>query len=692
MGFKVGVDVGGTFTDLAVASEGGDLHITKTLSTPGEEAVGVLNGLEKVAGHYGRTLADFLAACDVIVHGTTVATNTMLQYNGAVTGLITTKGFRDEIEIRRGIKESVFNAKLEPPFPIAPRRRRLGVLERVDYAGRELTALDEDAARDAIRQLKAQGCEAIAVCFLFSFMNPAHEQRVRELIQEEYPEAYVALSSQVLPQVRDFERVSTTVVNAFVGPRLKRYLQRLQDTLRASGYRGELYVMQSNGGVMTIDYSAEKSVYSLFSGPAGGIAAATYMGELAGYRDLITVDMGGTSYDVCLIRNGRPAMTNDAWFARYRIAIPLIDIHSIGAGGGSIAWVDEGGALKVGPQSAGANPGPACYGRGGTRPTVTDANLVLGYLNPGYFAGGEIGLDRARAEDAIIEHVARPLGMELIEAANAIFRIVNANMANGIRVVSVQRGYDPRDFALMAFGGAGAVHAGVQAMDLGIPTIIVPKAAPVFCAFGDLIADMKVTEVRTFFGELESVDLGAMNDLFNEMIAQAETRLPREGGQDFSVEVERFADLRYAGEVHEVTVPIRGRTRRLTEQNVRATVKDFHELHEQLYAYRDTHNKVEVLNLRVDLIGRMWRPRPPEANFLGEDAGGAIKERRPVFFGRDRGFIDVPVYDGGQLGYGNVMLGPCVIEEPGTTIVVWPGQEAMLDRYQNYVIEVGEAI
>jgi N-methylhydantoinase A len=701
MGYKIGVDVGGTFTDLAVADEDAGLFIAKTLTTPGDEATGILNGLGKVATHYALDLGELLRRTNVIVHGTTVATNAMLQYKGAVTGLLTTQGFRDEIEIRRGIKESAFDAKLEAPFPIAPRRRRLGVPERVDHRGQVLTPLDEGAARAAICRLKDQGVEAIAVCFLFSFLNPGHEQRVRELIAEEYPGVYVSLSSDVLPQVRDFERVSTTLVNAFVGPTLRSYLEALQGRLRERGYRGELFVMQSNGGIMTIEYSAEKSVYSLFSGPAGGIAAATYMGALAGYKDLITVDMGGTSYDVCLIRDGRPAITSDAWFSRYRVAIPLLDIHSIGAGGGSIAWVDPGGALKVGPQSAGSRPGPACYGRGGTQPTVTDADLVLGYLDPDYFAGGELKLDRAAAERAIDDAVGVPLGMSTVDAAWAVSRIVNANMANGIRVVSIQRGYDPRDFALMAFGGAGAVHAGVQAQDLAMPTIIVPKAAPVFCAFGDLIADLRVTEVRTFFAEALTVDLAKMNDLFAHMIADGEARLPASGpggpgasgagGDRISVELERYADMRYVGEVHEVTVPIRGRTRRITEQNLRATVKDFHDLHEQLYAHRDPHNPVELLNLRVDVIGRVPRPRAVEATFVGEDSSGAIRARRPVFFGSERGFVDVPVYDGDKLMNGNVMVGPCIIEEPGTTIVVWPGQEALLDRYQNYIIEVGEA-
>jgi len=690
MGFKIGIDVGGTFTDLAVADPAGKIYFTKTLSTPGNEADGVIRGIAKAGGHFGESLDDFLKHTDLIVHGTTTATNIMLQFNGAKVGLITTKGFRDEIEIRRGIKESMFDVMLEPPYPIVPRRQRLGVTERCDYRGEVITPLDEEEARRVVGQLRALGVDTFAVCFLFSFLNPAHEERVGAIIHEECPGAYVSLSSRVLPRVRDFERVSTTAVNAYVGPGLARYLRQLRERVQSSGYREDLLIMQSNGGVAAAEQCGERGVYALFSGPAAGIAAASFIGDLIGYKDLITVDMGGTSYDVCLIKSGRPTITTDSWVSRYRIAAPMIDIHSIGAGGGSIAWIDQGGALRVGPQSAGANPGPACYGFGGVEPTVTDADLILGYLNPEYFAGGEIKLDRERAAEALMKRIGRPLNMTLEEAAHAIYRVVNNSMSNGIRVVSVQRGYDPRDFALMAFGGAGGVHAAIQATDLGIPTLIIPKAASVLCALGDLIADAKITETRSFISSVDDLDLEEMNRALAELIRAGMEKLPKTSNQN--VEIHRYVEMRYCGEVHEVSVPIRGLTARVSRQNVRATVKDFHDLHEQLYAYRDVNNPVEILNLRVDVIGKIPQPQIEEAAFEGEDPSGALKNRRPVYFSQYGKYVDTPVYDGMRIRPGNVFVGPCVIEESFTTIVIQPGQEAMLDRYFNYIVEVGERL
>lgn len=689
MHFKIGIDVGGTFTDLVAVNDGGDFCLAKTPSTPGQEAAGVMKGLEKVAAHFELPLQEFLAATSLIIHGTTVATNTMIQYNGARTGLLATQGFRDEIEIRRGIKESMFDVKLDKPQPIAPRRQRLGVVERVDSQGQIVTALDEGQAREAIRSLKAMDVEAIAVCFLFSFLNPGHEQRVLQLIQEEYPAAYACISSDILPQIREFERASTTVVNAYVGPKLKSYLIRLRTLLREMGFAGRLFVMQSNGGMAAIENAGERGVYALFSGPAGGIAAATFLGALTGYRDLITVDMGGTSYDVCLIRDGRPAMGTENWVSRYRVAVPMIDVHTLGAGGGSIAWIDPGGALRVGPASAGADPGPACYGRGGREPTVTDADLVLGYLDAGSFANGEFNLDQALAEQAIAERVAQPLGMSVVEAAHAIFRIVNSNMVNGIRVVSVQRGYDPRDFSLMAFGGAGAVHAGVQAAELSIPRIIVPRAASTLCALGDLIADVKMTEVRTFISPLTATALEPMWATFETMARRAKAQLPGDSIQETAVEY--FADLRYAGEVHEITVPLPPADNPDRPEYVDRLAEAFHALHEQLYAYRDLENPIEIINLRVDAIGRTWKPQLQPKPLAGGDPAAAYQGSRPVFFGELDGFAPTPVYDGVRLRPGDRLSGPCIIQEPWMTVVVRPGQVAALDAFDHYVIHLATA-
>ncbi|MFD0713786.1 hydantoinase/oxoprolinase family protein [Paenibacillus sp. GCM10027626] len=680
----LGVDVGGTFTDLVAMNESGALYSVKTPSTP-EQSEGMMKGIEKVAERIGIAPSSFLAQCPLIVHGTTVATNTLLEYRGAKVGLLTTQGFRDEIEFRRAYKESVFSPRLPAPHPIVPRYLRHGIPERLDASGAVLVAIDEEAVRKSVRQLVAEGVESLAVCFLFSFINPAHELRVRELIHEEFPELAVSLSCEVLPQIREFERVSTTIVNAYTRPAMELYLSKLEGRLRVQGFNGELFVMQSNGGVQSVIQSGRFASGCLLSGPAGGVTAASFIGEKAGYPNLITVDMGGTSYDVAVIENLHPTVTTENWISRYRVALPMLDIHTVGAGGGSIAWIDSGGALQVGPRSAGATPGPACYGRGGTEPTVTDVNLVLGYLNPDHFLGGEMKLDRQLAEQAIARHIAEPLGISVIEAASAISQIVNSNMSNAIHFVTTQRGFDPRQFALMAVGGAGAVHAGKQAEDLGINTVIVPALAPVFCALGDVAANLKVTELHTRFETVDQVDLDGMNADFEAMEETARAKL---GGQSIArhYETRRYLDMRYAGEVHEVTVPVRSRTRKVTALNLEATLADFHTLHERLYAHKDSSQPVEILNLRLDLVGVRDRMQIEEEPFDREDPAAALRSTRPVIF--DGKPVNTPVYDGGVLKPGNLVVGPAVIEQWGTTIVVYPGHEALIDAYRNCVIEV----
>ena len=680
----LGIDVGGTFTDIVALGDAGEIEAAKVPSTP-DQSDGVMSAITKVAGRHGAGGAEFLAATRLIVHGTTVATNALLEYKGAKVGLVTTAGFRDEIEFRRSYKESVFNPRLEPPHAIVPRRLRKGVPERLDHRGEVLTPLDEAACRAALGELRDESVEAVAVCLLFSFVNPAHEARIGALIDEELPGVFVSLSSQVLPEIREFERVSTTVVNAYVGPPIQRYLDQLAGRLRDRGFFGELFVMQSNGAVQLASEAGRFAVNALLSGPAGGVTAGAWVGERANHPNLITVDMGGTSYDVAVIRNLQPGVTTQTWIGRYRVALPMLDIHTVGAGGGSVARIDEGGALLVGPQSAGSTPGPACYGRGGTRPTVTDADVLLGFVDPDSFLGGEMRLDKALAEAAITRDIATPLGMDPYEAALAIFDIVNANMANAIHFVTTKRGHDPRDFALLAAGGAGAIHAGRQAEDLGIETVVVPILGPVFCALGDDMAHLKVDEARTHYAPLKHLDLDGVNAVFQEIETGARTRL---AGQSVtrSFETRRSMDMRYAGEVHEVTVPVRSRTHRITALNVEATLSDFHALHERLYAHMDRAQPVELLTLRLELVGLRERPRIPEEPFEGEDAGHARKGERCVYFSARP--TTVPVYDGPMLRPGNFMAGPAIIEQWGTTIVVYPGHEALIDAFRNCVIEV----
>ena len=685
--WSLGIDVGGTFTDVVLSGSDGALHATKTPTTP-DQSDGVLNGIAKVAAQVGETAEDLLGACGIVVHGTTVATNALLEYRGAKVGLITTEGFRDELEFRRSYKESTFDPRLKAPHAICPRRLRIGVPERVAPDGTVLVALDEAAVRDAVSFLVMEGCAAITVCFLFSFVAPGHERRVGEIIREMAPHLYVSLSCDVLPEIREYERVSTAVVNSYVGPAIQSYVSHLDEKLRASGFAGELFIMQSNGGMLTAAETGRKAVGTLLSGPAGGVTAAGWVGQLAGYRDLMVVDMGGTSYDVSVIQDLDPATTTESWLARYRIALPMLDIHTVGAGGGSIAWIDDGGALRVGPESAGSLPGPACYGRGGTRPTVTDANLILGLLNPDFFLGGEMKLDVAAAERALAEHVAEPLGMTVPDAAHAVSEIVNSNMANASHLVTTRRGLDPRDFALVAAGGAGALHAGRQAELLGIATVIVPATGPVFCALGDTVANLKVSESRTYLTTLADLDLAELNRRFEDLEAAARARLAGQAvTEDF--ELRRALDLRYAGEVHEVVVPLRTRTRRITALNIEATLRSFHALHETLFAHKDPAHPVELLTIRVDVLGLREPPRARGLEFGDEDPAPALKGRRRI--GYADGGHEASVYDGARLRAGHFITGPAAIESWGTTIIVCPGQEALIDAYGNCIIENGRA-
>ena len=684
MSYEIGIDVGGTFTDFVVRSSD-DIVSGKVLTTPNDETAGIMNAIRTSARHFDLDARAFLASADNLVLGTTVVTNAMLEYAGASTGLITTKGFRDIIELRTGYKEDHFDIRLPAPYPIVPRQRRLGVTERINHLGEVVLALNEQEVREAVNKLKELEVESIAVCLLFSFRNNEHEFRAREIIEEEYPEAYVSLSCEVLPQVREFDRFSTTILNAYLSPKLNNYLRQLEISLNEAGFGGRLFIKLSNGGVMDIDFCCKRGVELIQSGPSGGVTAAVAVGEWSGYKDLIAVDMGGTSYDVCLIKDGRPDIGVDSWVSRYRVATPMIDIHSIGTGGGSIAWIDEGGALRVGPRSAGSDPGPACYGRGGVKPTVTDANLVLGYLNPGAIGGGEINLDVEAARKAIETDIAQPLGMPVEEAASGIFRISNSAMTNAIRYVSVSRGRDPRVFALMAFGGAGPVHVGVQAKDLGVNTILVPKNAGVFCALGCIISNFKISKVKSFIGRSNSIKIDELNAIFEELENEALELLKKTPGI-VETRTQRAIDMRYVGQTHEVTVPIRSRTKRVTELNLNKTFQDFHESHEQLYSFKRPDQTVEVLNVRSDLVGARDTLKYHSTPFESEDPSAAYKETRRVGFDQV-GFVDTRIYDGAKVRPGNLITGPAIIEEPETTIVIYPQQEAMLDHYQTYIIE-----
>ncbi len=706
--YRVGIDIGGTFTDAVVITDAGEMRIFKAPSTPADSSIGMFDCLQKAAAAFGTvgtvgdrpelavgTVGDrpelgglelraFMERIELLVHGTTVATNTMLQYNGAKTGLIATKGFRDALEMRRAHKENIWDLSLAPPPPIIPRYLRVGVTERVNYRGEVVTPLDEEETRQAVRRLKAEGVQAIAVCTLFSFINPAHEQRIREIILEEFPGCYVSISSEILPQVREYERTSTTAVNAYVGPVLGRYLRRLQDKLAAGGLRREVLITQSNGGIMSASYGAEHGAATLLSGPSAGAVGGMFFAHQLGLPNLIVMDMGGTSYDVSLIKNGAYGMTTEGEIGRYRVALPMIDIHTIGAGGGSIAYLDKGKMLKVGPQSAGADPGPACYGKGGANPTTTDANVVLGYINPAFYLGGEFAIDKAASTEAIRTAIAEPLGLDVTEAAYGIYRLVNTNMADATKVVSVEKGHDPREFALVAAGGAGALHGSRIAEIVGIPTVIVPKTASVFCALGMLESDLKHDTVRTMWAPLAALDLAELNRVFDEMEAAARRTLAAEGIPAERVAIVRGLDLRYLGQHHEVTVT--APAGEITPETLPEIARRFHEAHQRLFLYSEPDSPLESINVRLTAAGAI--PKTPLASWPagGSDASPALKGNRPAYFGEAGGWVDTPIYDGGRLRAGNRIAGPAIVEEVTTTIVICPNDLAEIDRLGNVVI------
>lgn len=680
--YRIGIDVGGTFTDFVLVRRDGSIRLSKNPTTPRDQSEGVMNGIDELARGEHLTLGELLSETAVIVHGTTTADNTMIEMSGAVTGLITTQGHRDEIELRRGYKEDIWDPALPPPPPIAQRRRRIGVPERLDFEGNVLVPLDEEAVRVALRRLQKLGLQSLAVVFMFSFINPQHERRVREIAQEECPGLSVSLSHEVMPSAPEFERTSTTLVNAYVAPKIELYLGRLVQALGAAGYQHELLVMQSNGGIMTPEYIVRRPVTVLSSGPTGGVIAACTVAGAAKVNDFVCADMGGTSYDVCLIRGGQPEIKSGwNWHHRYLVGLPMVDVQSIGAGGGSIASV-VAGSLQVGPKSAGAEPGPICYDRGGTAPTVTDANLLLGYLNPDDFCGGTMHLRTAGVREAVAEQIGEPLGLDAIGAAHGIFRLVNANMANAIRRISATRGVDPRGLTMVVYGGNGPVHATAQAEELGIKTVLVPKTSPAFSALGLLLSDHVIDELRAYITPIGRADVERVNELFAQMEQAARAVLAARHGARKRIELRRFANLCYPGQTFDIAVPIASRNGHLTPRELATTVERFHALHEELHTYASRDEEPILRSVRLTAVGITDKPQIP--TFGRSSARPPVKGRRKAYFGGR--FVVTPIYDGPSMRASQRVKGPAIIEEPFTTIVVHPRQVATLDRHGNYRI------
>lgn len=690
MRYKIGIDVGGTFTDFLLAHEDGTSEIYKVLSTPDDPSIGLMNGLGEMAKDRGLPLEEFIKDVDTIVHGTTVTTNAVLTYGGAKTGLLTTRGVRDALEMRRGIREEQYNNHYENVKPLVSRYLRVPVEGRLDYKGDEITPLKDSDVEAALDLFEKEAVEAIAICFMNSFANAEHERKAAEIVTRRMADAYLTPSSTLLPSIRFYDRVSTTVLNAYVGPILRSYLRSLIKKLEDMAFKGVLLIMQSNGGVVSPENAIDTAAVTLLSGPAGGPVAGISYTSIQGYEDCITVDMGGTSFDAALIKNRTPVVTTEGEINRLRLALPMLSIVTIGAGGGSIGWIDEGGLLRMGPQSAGAKPGPACYDLGGELPTCTDADLVLGYLDPDYFAGGKMGLNRKKAENAIEEHVAGKLKMGLVEAAAGMYDVINVNMASGVREVSVKRGHDPRDFPMVIAGGAGPNHACMIARELEIPVMIIPKESSIFCAAGMLMSDLRHNFVRTYVSILDGIEVKKFKDLFHEMEREGAALLESEHIPRERVEYVYSLDMRYIKQYHEVNVVI---TRAEVEKkDIASMARKFHPEHDRLFGYslEEEGTPIELINMRLACIGRTEKPRFIEEKYDGPDPSRALKKRRAVYLPLKKEFTNVDVFDGHKLRYGNKVEGPAIIEQVNTTTFVTPEYSVLCDRYGSYTMYLKE--
>jgi N-methylhydantoinase A len=683
MAYRLGIDSGGTFTDVVLFDDKKKaLHITKTPSTPANPAIGVINGIKKIVSQVGIEPHEIAS----LVHGTTVATNALLEYKGIRTALILTEGFKDILSIGRQDRPKLYDYFERRPEPFIPRHLRFEVSERTLYDGKILRPLDEEGVRGIAEKLEKIGIKGVAVCLLHSYANPAHEKRIKEIFKKQYPEAVVSTSHEILPEFREYERMSTTVINTYVMPIIDRYLQDLRRMMREEGLTADLNVMQSNGGVMTSRSAGEKSVHTILSGPAGGVMGSLAIGTQIGMKNLITVDMGGTSFDICLIHGGKIHFTKESEIGGHPIKIPMIDIHTIGAGGGSIAWIDPGGSLHVGPQSAGANPGPVCYRLGGEEPTVTDANLVLGRLDPGYYLGGEMSLDAEAAKQAILNKIARPLKLSLEEAAEGIIKVINASMVRGIRKVSVEKGFDAREFSMICFGGGGPLHSLELAEELRIPTVVVPMSPGVNSALGLLIADFRYDYSQTFLRKTQEIDLDSLNQSFKdlEIIAvqqMLDEKIPRE-----EMRILRSVEMRYSGQGYELEVSVSNGT--LTEKDLKRINDSFHQLHRQLYGYASPQEVTEFVYLRIAALGKIPKPKFKKEKEGNRKPDRGLKGKRKVFV--QGKYVSLPIYERTLLRPGDKIQGPAVIEQMDSTTFLSNGRQAQVDPYLNLIVTIGK--
>ena len=694
MNWRIGVDIGGTFTDLVFLQEDGTAFTAKTLSTPDDYSRGIVTGITEVLEARGVDPATVRE----VIHGTTVATNAILEHKGAEVGLITTTGFRDILEIRRLRMPRLYDLTYQKPETLVPRRRRLEVTERISHTGEIETPMDEAEAQGAVDELLASGVQAIAVCLINAYVDGRHERRIREMIRARNADIPVCLSSEILPEIKEYERTSTTVVNAYIVPVVEQYLRRLTAALKELGLTAPLLVMQSNGGAMGVEAASERPIHIIESGPAAGVVGAAEVAGKLGLGNVLTFDMGGTTAKASMVENGHFDRLGEMDVGAginlagrllkgggYHVRVPAIDIAEVGAGGGSIVRIDAGGSLKVGPDSAGAMPGPVCYDRGGTEPTVTDCNVILGFLSPDYLVGGSLKLNRDKAAEAIRIKVAEPLGLSIEEAAWGVHVVANATMARALRAVSSERGRDPRQFALMAFGGNGPVHAATLAASMKMSTILLPPVSGVFSALGLLFPETEHHLVRTFKRVLEVLDLGEAAEALRQMEAEGAGMLAVEGyGKDDSA-FEWQADMRYTGENSELTVRLDG----IGDLPAAAREK-FSLSHEQTYGYRSDEEQVEIVNLRVIARGLSRTPRVPGE--LKVKTGGAERapgtRNRRAYFGREHGWQNTPVVGRTDVGTEG-RPGPLIVEEYDSTTVVPPGCTVRLGAWNALTITIG---
>jgi N-methylhydantoinase A len=688
--FRLGIDAGGTFTDFVFSDKNGNIKIYKTPSTPNEPTKAIENGLTLISEDNDISMKDIISESDLCINGTTVGLNALIQHKGSPVGLLCTKGHEDSIEIRLGHKEDGF--RYDPDYPpavmLSPRFLRKGIQERILSNGKIKTHINKNDVREACKIFIDEGINTIAISFIWSVLNQTHENIADEIVREMMPDAFVTVGSKLYPQIREYTRTSTTITNAYLAPTLKNYVSSINKYFIDLGGKKNVRYFQSNGGLATGEVMVDRSVYAINSGPASAPLAGISVSNPFNIKNVITVDMGGTSFDITLTKDGNTNLNKNIDFLRYRIGVPMIQVETLGAGGGSIGWIDEMNILQVGPQSAGAEPGPACYDKGGVKPTVSDANLVLGYLNPEGLVGGKLPLNFDKAYNSIENYIAKPLNLSVEKSAYGMFTIVNNNMVNGIRRVTIERGYDPRDFVLVAGGGATGAHITALAKEMGIKTVLVSKLSSGLCAYGQIISDVKYNFMSTIPMRLEKKNSGTIiNEKFKEIESSGLEHLLKDGFQEKQIEINRSLEMRYVGQIHECTVNID--FFEINNENINQITKAFHNRHKELYTYNEIDSEVELVNIESTIYGRIEKPHYKELD-NDQDIKEAEKSPRKIIFSSDGIPVSTKVYDGKKISPRKKIKGPAVIEEETTTLVIEPKWGVELHPSGTYVISLIE--